>query len=256
VSGSAPLPKHIAEFFNGIGLRLIEGYGLTETSPVISVNPLDRPRFGTVGCAVDQVEVAIAEDGEILTRGPHVMQGYWKRPDETAATIVDGWFHTGDVGTLSDDGYLSITDRKKELLVTSGGKKIAPAPIESVLKRHPLVAEAVVVGEGKKFPSVLIVPDFAALEQRLRTLNLPLAPRDELVSRDDVRSLFQEVVDGLNSELAQYERLKKIALLPTEFTIAGGELTPTLKLRRKRILVRWQSVVDRLYEEDRKGVSP
>ncbi len=255
VSGSAPLPKHIAEFFNGIGLRLIEGYGLTETSPVISVNPLDCPRFGTVGCTVDQVEVAIADDGEILTRGPHVMQGYWRRPDETAATIVDGWFHTGDVGTLSGDGYLSITDRKKELLVTSGGKKIAPAPIESVLKRHPLVAEAVVVGEGKKFPSVLIVPDFAALEQRLRTLNLPLAPRDELVSRDDVRSLFQEVVDGLNSELAQYERLKKIALLPTEFTIAGGELTPTMKLRRKRILERWQSVVDRLYEEERKGVS-
>lgn len=255
VSGSAPLPKHIAEFFNGVGLRLIEGYGLTETSPVISVNPLERPRFGTVGCAVDGVDVAIADDGEILTRGPHVMQGYWRRPADTAAAIVDGWFHTGDIGTLSDDGYLSITDRKKELLVTSGGKKVAPAPIESVLKRHPLVAEAVVVGEGQRFPAVLIVPDFAALEQRLRTLNLPLGTRDSLVTRDDVRSLYQEVVDGLNSELAQYERLKKLALLPTEFTIAGGELTPTLKLRRKRILERWQSVVDRLYEEDRKGVT-
>jgi long-chain acyl-CoA synthetase len=255
VSGSAPLPRHIAEFFNGIGLRLIEGYGLTETSPVITVNPLERPRFGTVGCAVDGVDVAIADDGEILTRGPHVMQGYWRRPADTAAAIVDGWFHTGDIGTLSDDGYLSITDRKKELLVTSGGKKVAPAPIESVLKRHPLVAEAVVVGEGQRFPSVLIVPDFPALEQRLRTLNLPLGTREELAARDDVRSLYQEVVDGLNSELAQYERLKKLALLPTEFTIAGGELTPTLKLRRKRILERWQSVVDRLYEENSKGAT-
>jgi long-chain acyl-CoA synthetase len=255
VSGSAPLPKHIAEFFNGIGLRLIEGYGLTETSPVISVNPLERPRFGTVGCAVDGVDVAIADDGEILTRGPHVMQGYWRRPADTAAAIVDGWFHTGDIGTLSDDGYLSITDRKKELLVTSGGKKVAPAPIEGVLKRHPLVAEAVVVGEGQRFPAVLIVPDFAALELRLRTLNLPIGTREELVTRDDVRSLYQEVVDALNSELAQYERLKKLALLPTEFTIAGGELTPTLKLRRKRILERWQPVVDRLYEEDRKGAT-
>lgn len=255
VSGSAPLPRHIAEFFNGIGLRLIEGYGLTETSPVISVNPLDRPRFGTVGCAVDGVEVAIADDGEILTRGPHVMQGYWRRPEETAAVMVDGWFHTGDIGTLSDDGYLTITDRKKELLVTSGGKKVAPAPIEGVLKRHPLVAEAVVVGEGRRFPAVLIVPEFAALEQRLRMLNLPVGSREEMVTREDVRSLFQEVVDGLNSELAQYERLKKLALLPEEFTIAGGELTPTLKLRRKRILERWHSVVDGLYQEERKGVS-
>jgi len=255
VSSSAPLPKHIAEFFNGIGLRLIEGYGLTETSPVVSVNPLDRPRFGTVGCAIDGVEVAIAEDGEILTRGPNIMQGYWRRPEDTAAAIVDGWFHTGDIGSLSDDGYLTITDRKKELLVTSGGKKVAPAPIEMVLKRHPLVAEAVVVGEGRKFPAVLIVPDFAALEQRLRTLNLPLGTREQLVTREDVRSLYQEVVDGINSELARYEQLKKLALLPTEFTIAGGELTPTLKLRRKRILERWQSVVDALYEGETKGVS-
>jgi len=253
VSGSAPLPAHIAAFFNGIGLRLIEGYGLTETSPVVSVNPLDRPRFGTVGCAIDGVEIAIAEDGEILTRGPNVMQGYWKRPADTAAAIVDGWFHTGDVGTLSEDGYLTITDRKKELIVTSGGKKVAPAPIEGVLKRDPLVAEAVVVGEGRRFPAVLIVPDFAALEQRLRTLGLPLGTREELVTREDVLSLYREMVDGLNSELAQYERLKKVALLPTEFTIASGELTPTLKLRRKQILERWQAVVDALYEEERKG---
>jgi long-chain acyl-CoA synthetase len=255
VSGSAPLPAYIAEFFNGIGLRLIEGYGLTETSPVITVNPLDRPRFGTVGCVIDGVEVKIADDGEILTRGPHVMQGYWRRPDDTNATIVDGWFHTGDVGAMSDDGYLTITDRKKELLVTSGGKKIAPSPIEAQLKRHALVAEAVLVGEGRKFPAVLIVPDFPALEQRLKTLNLPVESREKMVERADVRSLYQEVVDGINSELARYEQLKKIALLPAEFTIEGGELTPTMKLRRKRILDDWKSVVDRLYEEERNEVS-
>ncbi|MCC6164082.1 MAG: long-chain fatty acid--CoA ligase [Acidobacteria bacterium] len=249
VSGSAPLPVHIAEFFHAIGLPLIEGYGLTETSPVITVNPLDAPRFGSVGCAVDRVEVAIADDGEILTRGPHVMKGYWKRPAETAAVLQpDGWFHTGDIGTLGDDGYLTITDRKKELLVTSGGKKIAPAPIEALLKRHPLVAEAMIVGEGRNFPAVLIVPDFPALEHRLKVLGRPSGTREALVEREDVLSLFQEVIEPLNRDLAQFERLKKVALLPTEFGIATGELTPTLKLRRRVVLDRWQAVVDRLYE--------
>ena len=250
VSGSAPLPAHIARFFDAVGLPLIEGYGLTETSPVITVNPQDRPRFGTVGCLIDGVEVRIAEDGEILTRGPHVMKGYWQRPEDTAAVLEpDGWFHTGDIGTSSPDGYLTITDRKKELLVTSGGKKIAPAPIEAVLKRHPLVAEAMVVGEGRKFPAVLIVPNFTALEQRLKVLGLPSGTREELVAREDVVSLYREVVEPLNRDLAQYERLKKVALLPAEFSIGSGELTPTLKLRRRVVLERWQSVVDRLYED-------
>jgi long-chain acyl-CoA synthetase len=250
VSGSAPLPAHIARFFHAVGLSLIEGYGLTETSPVITVNPQDRPRFGTVGCLIDGVEVRIAEDGEILTRGPHVMKGYWNRPEDTSAVLnPEGWFHTGDIGTLSDDGYLSITDRKKELLVTSGGKKIAPAPIEAVLKRHPLVAEAMIVGEGKKFPAVLIVPNFTALEQRLKVLGMPAGRREELVEREDVVSLYREVVEPLNHDLAQFERLKKVALLPADFSIATGELTPTLKLRRRVVLERWQAVVDRLYED-------
>jgi len=250
VSGSAPLPAHIARFFHAVGVPVIEGYGLTETSPVISVNPRERPRFGTVGCVIDGVDVAIGEDGEILTRGPHVMKGYWNRPDETAAVLgPDGWFHTGDIGTLGDDGYLTITDRKKELLVTSGGKKIAPAPIEALLKRHPLVAEAMIVGEARKFPAVLIVPNFPALEQRLKVLGLAAGTREQLVVRDDVVSLFNEVVEPLNRDLAQFERLKKVALLPTEFSIATGELTPTLKLRRRVVLERWQAVVDRLYEQ-------
>jgi long-chain acyl-CoA synthetase len=217
---------------------------------VITVNPRDRPRFGSVGCVIDGVEVAIAEDGEILTRGPHVMKGYWNRPDDTTAALnPDGWFHTGDIGTLGDDGYLRITDRKKELLVTSGGKKIAPAPIEALLKRHPLVAEAMLVGEARKFPAVLIVPNFPALEQRLKVLGLASGTRDELVVRDDVISLFNEVVEPLNRDLAQFERLKKVALLPAEFSIATGELTPTLKLRRRVVLDRWQAVVERLYEQ-------
>ncbi|HTV02091.1 MAG TPA: long-chain fatty acid--CoA ligase, partial [Luteitalea sp.] len=250
VSGSAPLPAHIARFFHAVGLPLIEGYGLTETSPVITVNPQDRPRFGTVGCPIDGVEVKIADDGEILTRGPHVMKGYWQRPEDTSAVLdPDGWFHTGDIGTMSPDGYLTITDRKKELLVTSGGKKIAPAPIEALLKRHPLVAEAMVVGEGRKFPAVLIVPNFTALEQRLQVLGLAGGTREALAARDDVRSLYAEVVEPLNRELAQYERLKKVALIPAEFSIATGELTPTLKLRRRIVLERWQSVVDALYED-------
>jgi long-chain acyl-CoA synthetase len=250
VSGSAALPAHIARFFHAIGVPVIEGYGLTETSPVITVNPRDRPRFGSVGCAIDGVEVAIAEDGEILTRGPHVMRGYWNRPEETAAVLnPERWFHTGDIGTLGDDGYLRITDRKKELLVTSGGKKIAPAPIEALLKRHPLVAEAMIVGEGRKFPAVLIVPNFPALEQRLKVLGLASGSREELVGRDDVLSLFNEVVEPLNRDLAQFERLKKVALVPAEFSIATGELTPTLKLRRRVVLERWQAVVERLYEQ-------
>jgi long-chain acyl-CoA synthetase len=249
VSGSAALPAHIARFFHAIGVPLIEGYGLTETSPVITVNPQYRPRFGTVGCLIDGVDVAIAEDGEIVTRGPNVMKGYWNRPEDTAAVLdADGWFHTGDIGMLSDDGYLTITDRKKELLVTSGGKKIAPAPIEALLKRHPLVAEAMIVGEGRKFPAVLIVPNFAALEQRLKVLGLPSGSRDALVQREDVVSLFNEVVEPLNQDLAQFERLKKVALLPAEFSIATGELTPTLKLRRRVVLERWQGVVEKLYE--------
>jgi long-chain acyl-CoA synthetase len=195
------------------------------------------------------VEVAIAEDGEIMARGPNIMKGYWQRPDDTAAVLEpDGWFHTGDIGALSDDGYLTITDRKTELLVTSGGKKIAPAPIESLLKKHPLVAEAMIVGEARKFPAVLIVPNFAQLEHRLKVLGMPGGTREELVVREDVVSLYQEVVEPLNHDLAQFERLKKVALLPTEFTIAGGELTPTLKLRRRVVLDRWQAVVDRLYE--------
>jgi long-chain acyl-CoA synthetase len=249
VSGSAPLPTSIAEFFQGIGLPIIEGYGLTETSPILTVNPPGAPRAGTVGRAIPGVELRIAEDGEILARGPNIMSGYYNKPEATAEALRDGWFHTGDIGTIDEEGYLRITDRKKDLLVTSGGKKIAPQPIEAVIRRNPLVAEAVLLGDRRKFAAVLIVPNFQALERRLHDLGRPPGPRDELVVRADVLALYQEVVDALNRELAQFERIKKVALLPVEFSIQSGELTPTLKVKRKVIEERWRDAIERLYAE-------
>ena len=256
VSGSAPLGVSVAEFFHGLGLPIIEGYGLTETAPILTVNPPSAPRAGTVGKAVAGVELRIAADGEILARGPNLMTGYYNKPDATSEAIKDGWLHTGDIGSLDADGYLAITDRKKDLLVTSGGKKIAPQPIENVLKQSPLIAEAVVLGDRRKFASALIVPDFAALERRLRDLGRAPQPesgsstageREQLVKRPDVVALYQEIVDGLNRELSQYERIKRVAILPREFTIASGELTPSLKVRRKVVEEKWQQEIERIY---------
>jgi long-chain acyl-CoA synthetase len=250
VSGSAPLSPAISEFFQGVGLPIIEGYGLTETSPILTVNPPDRPRLGTVGRALPGVELRIAEDGEILARGPNIMAGYLNKAEATATAVVNGWFHTGDIGTIDAEGYLTITDRKKDLLVTSGGKKIAPQPIEGVLKRSPLVGEAVLLGDRRKFAAALIVPDFAALERRLQQLGRPpAASREELIVREDVVALYQEVVDALNRELAQFERIKKIALLPREFSIESGELTPTLKVKRKVVEARWKGEIEAIYAD-------
>jgi long-chain acyl-CoA synthetase len=249
VSGSAPLPVAIAEFFHGVGLTILEGYGLTETAPVLTVNRPDCPRAGSVGKAIAGVELKIAADGEILARGPNLMTGYYGKPEATTAVLKDGWFYTGDIGTLDEHGFLSITDRKKDLLVTSGGKKIAPQPIENVLKLSPLVAEAVVLGDRRKYAAALIVPEFAALERRLKELGRPPADRAELVARADVVQLYQEIVDALNRDLSQYERIKRFALLPREFTIESGELTPSLKVKRKVVEDRWSTTIDALYGE-------
>jgi long-chain acyl-CoA synthetase len=253
VSGSAPLPPTIAEFFYAVGLPIIEGYGLTETAPILTVNPPEAPRVGTVGRAIDRVELRIAEDGEILARGPNIMKGYYNKPDATAEALKDGWFHTGDIGTIDPGGYLSITDRKKDLLVTSGGKKIAPQPLEEVLKRSPLVSEAVVLGDRRKYAIALIIPDFRALERRMKDLGRAPAStdagRDALVRRDDVVALYQEIVDGLNRDLSQFERIKRIAILPAEFSIESGELTPTLKVKRKVVEQRWHDTIEALYRE-------
>jgi long-chain acyl-CoA synthetase len=247
VSGSAPLPMHVAELFYGIGLTITEGYGLTETSPVVTTNPIDAPRLGTVGKPIPGVEIRIADDGEILVRGPNVMMGYYNKPDETAAVLKDGWFHTGDIGSIDAEGYLRITDRKKDLLVTSGGKKVAPQPIEAILKHSPLVAEAVLLGDRRRFISALIVPEFTALERRLKDLGRPPADRPVLVGRDDVVALYEEIVDALNRDLSQFERIKKFRVLPREFSIESGELTPTMKVKRKVVEKNWAAEIEELY---------
>jgi long-chain acyl-CoA synthetase len=247
VSGSAPLPMHAAEFFHGLGLTITEGYGLTETSPIVTANPIGAARLGTVGKPIPGVEVRIADDGEILVRGPNVMMGYYNRPEDTAAVLKDGWFATGDIGTLDAEGYLRITDRKKDLLVTSGGKKVAPQPIEAILKRSPLVAEAVLLGDRRRFIAALIVPDFVALERRLKDLGRPPADRAALVGRDDVVALYDEIIAALNRELSQFERIKKFRVLPREFTIASGELTPTMKVKRKAVEQNLAAEIEELY---------
>ncbi|MEX2272972.1 MAG: long-chain fatty acid--CoA ligase, partial [Vicinamibacterales bacterium] len=205
VSGSAALPAHIGQFFYGCGLTIMEGYGLTETSPVLTVTPHTAVRFGAVGKAIPGVDLRIAEDGEILARGPNIMQGYYNKPAETAEALKDGWFHTGDIGSIDADGYLHITDRKKDLIVTAGGKKIAPQPIEARLKAHPVVAEAIVIGEGRKFVSALFVPNGPALAAAIG------APADTdpatLASRPEAGALFQAALDDVNRELGQFEKL-------------------------------------------------
>lgn len=250
VSGGAPLGDMLGRWFYGIGLPLIEGYGLTETSPVVAAMPLNGIRFGTVGPPLAGFEVRIADDGEVLTRGANVMQGYYRRPAETAAALRDGWFYTGDIGQLDERGYLHITDRKKELLVTSGGKKIAPQPIEERLRQHDLIGEVVLIGDKRHFPSVLIVPDFRVL---VAQLGVPapagVAEASALLARPEVHALYAKAVDDVNDGLAQFERIKAFRLLPREFSQESGELTPTLKVKRRVIDVKYRAEIDAMYAE-------
>ncbi len=250
LSGSAPLSRRTAEFCFTVGMPVYEGYGLTETSPVLTLNAPQAIRLGTVGKALPGVELRIAEDGEILARGPNVMSGYHNRPEDTQEALRDGWFHTGDIGQLSSDGYLTITDRKKDLIITSGGKNIAPQPIEMRLKASPIVREAIIVGDRRNFPAALIVPDFDALEAKLRQRGAASGTRDELVRRADVVALYQALIDEINVDLAQFERIKRTALLTSELTVEGGELTPTMKLRRKVVERQWASTIEALYSRD------
>jgi long-chain acyl-CoA synthetase len=249
ISGSAALSPEIGRFFYGAGLPIMEGYGLTETAPILTVNPLDRLHYGTVGVPLRGVELRLDEDGEILVRGPNVMQGYYNRPEATAAVLRDGWFRTGDVGRLDADGFLSITDRKKDLLVTSGGKKIAPQPIENLLRLDPLVAEAVLISERRRFPAVLLVPEFGALERRMTETGAGWGTREEMVRRPDAIALYRTLVDAVNERLARFERIRKFVLLPEEFSIERGELTPTMKVRRKAVEQRWCDLIESMYAE-------
>lgn len=247
VSGGAPLSGDIAEFFYAVGLIVIEGYGLTETSPVIALNTFDVIKFGTVGKPIPGVEVKIAADGEILTRGPNVMKGYYKKDAETREVMEGGWFHTGDIGHFDEEGFLVITDRKKDIIVTAGGKNVAPQPIENVLKLNPYIANAVVVGGNRKFISALIVPNFEKLEDYARAQGIPVADRGELLGREDIREFVLAEVNRSTPNLASYERIKKVILLDRDFEIDRGEMTPTLKIKRSIVEKKYKDLIDTLY---------
>jgi long-chain acyl-CoA synthetase len=249
ISGGAPLGRKLAEWYADIGIRIDEGYGLTETSPVIAVNSPKEHKLGTVGKPLSNVEVRIAEDGEILVRGPSVFQGYWNRPEETQAALVDGWFKTGDIGNLDADGFLSITDRKKDLIKTSGGKFIAPQPLENSLKHNALIAEAVVVGEKHKFPAVLIAPYFPALEDWAHVNQVAFSSRKYLVTHAKVRALYEGIVADLNQNLARFEQLKKVILIAEELSPENGALTASMKLRRRVVEERYRSQIEAMYAE-------
>jgi long-chain acyl-CoA synthetase len=250
ISGGAPLAKELAEFFMAVGLKICQGYGLTETSPVVTVNMPRSNHIGTVGPPIRGVEVRIADDGEVFVRGSCVMMGYYKKPEETRAVISpDGWFATGDIGRLDSDGYLIITDRKKELLKTAGGKLVAPAPIENALKTSPYIQNAAVVGDKRRFIAALIVPNFPAIEARARETGMAVASHQELAANPWVHELIQGEIARLTAKLAQYETIKRFALLDHDFTFDGGELTYTLKLKRRVIDQRYAEVIEKLYAE-------
>lgn len=251
VSGGAPLAGHIGRFFFGARIMILEGYGLTETSPVTNVNTFEAFRFGTVGKAVPGTEIMIAEDGEILIRGPQVMKGYYNLPDATREAIDDdGWFHTGDIGEIDADGYLKITDRKKDLIVTAGGKNIAPQPIENHVKSSPLVEEAVIVGDRRPYPIMLVVPSFPALEEWAREQGIEATDPMSLLQEAQVREHVEGEVFRMLDRYARFERPKKLGLLAAEFSVDGGELTPTLKVKRRVVEDRYGDTIAALYERD------
>lgn len=247
ISGGAPLSPAVMEFFFAIGIPVLEGYGLTETSPVICLTPPGREKPGMVGPAVPGVEVKIGDEGEILTRGPHVMKGYYKDEEATNAVMRDGWFHTGDVGELDKDGFLKITDRLKELIVLAGGKKVAPQPLEGMLKRSPWIADAVLIGDRHPYITCLLVPDFAALEKAAAARSWP-QDRGTRLRHPEVRAIFDKEIERLNADLARFEQVKRFELLENELTQEADELTPTLKVKRRVIDKRYAEQIRKLYE--------
>ena len=249
-AGGAPLAPELAEFFWSVGVTIHQGYGLTETSPVVTANTPAANKIDTVGRPIPNVQVRIAEDGEILVKGPNVMQGYYRKPEATREVFTsDGWFRTGDIGRLDEDGYLIITDRKKELLKTAAGKFVAPAPIENTLKTSPYITNAIVVGDTRKFVSVLIVPNFANIEAAGRKSGHDFATPTQMTGDPWVRDLLSSEIERLTAPLAQYEKPKRFALLEQDFTYAGGELTYTMKMKRRVIEQRYQDVISRLYAD-------
>ena len=249
VCGGAPLSNDITEFFYALGLVILPGYGLTETSPVLTGSTFENYRFGTVGKAIPDVDLRIAEDGEILARGPNVMMGYYKNEADTREVMKDGWLHTGDLGRFDGDGFLIITDRKKDIIITSGGKNIAPQPIESLIQSSPYVANAVVVGSSRRFISALIVPDFDKLESHARAEGIPFRDRAELCRRTEMIDFLLDEVNRMTPDLASYERVKKIAVLDRDFEMGLGEVTPTLKVKRNIVEQKYADLIEALYRD-------
>jgi long-chain acyl-CoA synthetase len=251
ISGGAPLGMDTAGWFADAGIRIFEGYGLTETSPVIALNYPEAHRIGTVGKPLPNVECRFAEDGELEVRGPSVFPGYWKKEKETAEVFADGgWFRTGDIGNLDGDGFLSITDRKKELIKTSGGKLIPPQPIENKLKANSLVAQAAMVGDKHKFACVLLSPNFAALEAWAKGQGIATGDRAALVKDPKVVQLYQQIVDKVNAELPSYESMKRMSVVADEWSIEEGELTPSMKLKRRVVEEKYAKEIAEFYADE------
>jgi long-chain acyl-CoA synthetase len=248
ISGGAPLSRPIAEFFHSAGLKILEGYGLTETSPVLTLNPLQRPRLGTVGPPLQGVEVKIGDHGEILAKGPNIMKGYWQRQQETDEALAGGWFHTGDVGEFNDDGYLRITDRIKDLIVTAAGKNVAPQPIESSLKASQFIAEAIVIGDQRKYLTVILVPHFLQLQEWAAAQSIPTEAA-AMVQHPRILQLYSEVLESLNQQLPPYETLKRFCLLDRELRLESSEITPTMKVKRNVITRNYRELIDSMYED-------
>ncbi len=248
VSGGAPLSREIAEFFHAAGLPILEGYGTTETAPVISINTFGNTKLGTVGRPIENVDVKIAEDGEILARGPNVMVGYYKDTYLTTEAIKDGWYYTGDIGYVDGDGYIVITDRKKDLIVTAGGKNVAPQPIENLLKTNKYVTQAIIIGNNRRFISALIVPNFENIRAFADAIEIEYANDTDLTTHPRVISKIEDEITRKSVHLAGFERVKKFVLLDKDFSIEDNELTPTLKFKRRKIEEKHKAQIDALYD--------
>lgn len=248
-SGAAPLSKDIGEFFYALGLVIMEGYGLTETSPVITCNTFDSLKFGTVGPPIPGVEVKIAEDGEIFAKGPNVMKGYYKKEEETKEVFDGDWFKTGDIGHIDENGHLVITDRKKDIIVTAGGKNVAPQPIENLLRTNPHIENALTIGDKRKFISALVVPNFEKIKAFAESHNIPYESLSDLVKDEKVLDFMEAEVDRATPNLASYEKVKKISLLDRDFEIDKGEMTPTYKIKRNIVEEKYKGIIDAMYKE-------
>ncbi len=249
VSGGAALSKDLGEFFEAVGIQIIEGYGLTETSPVLTVNRLNDFKFGTVGKPIERVEIKIAEDGEILARGPCIMKGYYNSPKATEEVIdKQGWFHTGDVGMFDKEGHLMITDRKKHLFVSSGGKNIAPQPIENLFLQSKYIDQFVLIGDGRMFCTALIVPEFDTLKDYANSAGVGFSNESELISKDTIRKLFHQEIEKLQKDLSHFERVRRFELLPQALTVENGEITPTQKVKRKVVEQKYAPIIEKMYE--------